>query len=75
MFNLVAGSAIRNYTLANCYTDETAKAHKDGWVHIHDLKSGLIGYCCGHSLQDLLLKGFRGSDRSSAAPPKHLDSC
>jgi len=74
MFNLIAGSVIRDYTLDEHYAGDIATAHKEGWMHIHDLKSGLVAYCCGHSLQSLLKQGFKGADRSAAAPAKHLDS-
>ena len=35
------------------------KLHEDAAIHIHDLSDPYVGYCCGHSLENTLLKrGF-----------------
>ncbi len=71
----VSGSVIANYTLANVYPKEMAEAHQSGDFHIHDLSSGIVGYCAGWSLRQLLLDGFKGyAGRASASPAKHLDT-
>ena len=71
----VSGAVIANYTLANIYPAEISDAHRNGDFHLHDLSCGIVGYCAGWSLRDLLLRGFEGrSGRASAAPAKHFDT-
>ncbi|MFH1209390.1 MAG: ribonucleoside triphosphate reductase [archaeon] len=68
-----AGKVIQNYSLNGIYTPTISKAHKQGYIHIHDLSNGFIGYCCGHSLKNLLLWGFGGvANKVDAKPAKHL---
>ncbi len=71
----VSGSVVANYTLENLYSKEIAAAHEDGDFHIHDLSHGIVGYCSGWSLSQLLAEGFTGmAGRASGAPAKHLDT-
>ena len=75
LLNHASGAVIANYTLSNIYPPEIATAHTDGDIHLHDLSCGIVGYCAGHSLRELLEKGFRGRNgRSSAKPAKHFDT-
>ena len=75
LLNHVSGTVIANYTLANIYPAEIADAHTSGDFHLHDLSSGIVGYCAGWSLRQLLLEGFRGrGGRASASPAKHFDT-
>lgn len=75
LLNHVSGSVLASYALNRLYPKHIADAHNDGSIHIHDLSCSVIGYCCGWSLKDLLLKGFTGiSGRASAKPAKHFDS-
>ncbi len=70
-----AGSIIARYTLENIYSSEIAKAHMEGYFHIHDLSMGITGYCAGWSLKQLLCEGFNGVPRKvESAPPRHLDT-
>jgi len=70
-----AGAMIANYVLNYVYPEEISNAHREGFFHIHDLSMGITGYCCGHSLRDLLLKGFGGVEgKTSARPPRHFGS-
>ncbi|PIZ91398.1 hypothetical protein COX85_04150, partial [Candidatus Micrarchaeota archaeon CG_4_10_14_0_2_um_filter_55_9] len=55
-----AGSVIANYVLNEMYSPEIAEAHRDGYFHIHDLSAGIVGYCAGWSLKNLLVRGFGG---------------
>ena len=65
--------AIKEHMLEKHYNNEIAKAHKDGYMHIHDLGYGIVGYCSGWSLRELLEKGFGGlSNKIQSGPPKHL---
>ena len=75
LLNHVSGAVIANYTLANIYPAEISEAHSSGDFHLHDLSCGIVGYCAGWSLRDLLLEGFKGSGgRASAAPAHHFDT-
>jgi len=75
LLNHVSGTVVANYTLNNVYPPEIAEAHKRGDFHLHDLSCGIVGYCAGWSLRDLLLTGFRGNGgRASAGPAKHFDT-
>ncbi len=70
-----AGKVMSNYNLNEMYTPQIAEAHKKGYVHIHDLSHGVIGYCCGHSLKNLLLKGFGGvPNKVDCKPSKHMST-
>ena len=71
----VAGEVISEYTLNHVYPEEIAEAHRRGYFHIHDLPFGIIPYCAGWYLRDLLLRGFGGvPGKINAKPPKHLDT-
>ncbi|MDD3118011.1 MAG: ribonucleoside triphosphate reductase [Victivallales bacterium] len=75
LLNHVSGAVIARYTLSNIYPAEIAEAHNNGDFHLHDLSCGIVGYCAGWSLRQLLLEGFRGREgRASAAPAKHFDT-
>ncbi len=68
-----AGKVIANYMLNNIYTPDISEAHKKGYIHIHDLSHGVIGYCAGWSLKKLLVQGFGGvTNKVEAKPSKHL---
>ena len=71
----VSSTVVAGYVLDNIYPEEISRAHTSGDFHIHDLASGIIGYCAGWSLGQLLKMGFVGSaGRASAAPAKHFDT-
>jgi ribonucleoside-triphosphate reductase len=75
LLNHVSGSVVAQYTLSNVYPKEISDAHKEGDFHLHDLSCGIVGYCAGWSLRQLLMEGFKGCEgRASAAPAKHLDT-
>lgn len=75
LLNHVSGSVIAQYTLLNIYPKEIADAHKAGDFHLHDLSCGIVGYCAGWSLRQLLMEGFRGREgRASAAAARHFDT-
>lgn len=70
----VSGKIIANYALNEIYSDRVASAHRNADIHIHDLGFGVVGYCCGWSLKNLLLMGFGGVSRKiRSKPPKHLE--
>ncbi|KKP91856.1 MAG: Anaerobic ribonucleoside-triphosphate reductase [candidate division WS6 bacterium GW2011_GWC1_36_11] len=70
--NYISSTVQANYWLHSIYPKEISNANIDKDIHIHDL--GMLAvYCCGWSLEDLLLKGFTGvSGKISSAPAKHL---
>ena len=75
LLNHVSGTVIANYSLSNMYPKEIADAHTGGDFHLHDLSCGIVGYCAGWSLRQLLMEGFRGREgRASASPAKHFDT-
>ncbi len=75
LLNHVSGTVIARYALSNMYPAEIAEAHTEGDFHLHDLSSGIVGYCAGWSLRQLLMEGFRGNGgRASAGPAKHFDT-
>ena len=75
LLNHVSGSVVAHYTLENVYSRDIAEAHSSGDMHLHDLSCGIVGYCAGWSLRQLLQEGFKGScGRASASPAKHFDT-
>ncbi|MDR0552710.1 MAG: ribonucleoside triphosphate reductase, partial [Holosporales bacterium] len=70
----LSGKVVANYWLNRVYTPKIAEAHRNGFMHIHDLDM-LSGYCAGWSLRMLLQEGFNGvSGKAEAFPPKHLST-
>lgn len=69
-----SGAITANYWLSEVYDDEIADAHRQCFIHLHDL-SMLTGYCAGWSLKQLLLEGLGGvPDRITSSPAKHLST-
>ena len=70
-----AGEMMKNYNLNEMYTPQITEAHKEGHIHIHDLSHGVIGYCAGWSLKNLLVMGFGGvANKVDCKPAKHLST-
>lgn len=70
-----AGSVIANYVLNTIYSEPIRKAHESGVFHIHDLTHGIVGYCAGWSLENLLIMGFGNiSYQVDSRPAYHLDT-
>ncbi len=70
-----AGEVMRNYNLNEIYHESISIAHKKGYIHIHDLSHGVIGYCAGWSLKNLLFLGFGGiPNKVDCKPAKHLNT-
>ena len=68
-------SVISKYTQVKIYPPEIAKAHVSGDFHIHDLGFGIVGYCAGWSLKQLLYEGFNGvPGRVESKPARHFDT-
>ncbi|OSS42656.1 Ribonucleotide reductase of class 3 (anaerobic), large subunit [Desulfurella amilsii] len=71
----LAGSVLANYVLNNIYPKEVSNAHTSGDLHIHDLSHGIVAYCAGWSLMDLISRGFGGVEgKINAKPARHLSA-
>ena len=68
----IADKDMREYVLGK-YPSHIRQAHEDGSIHIHDLPNGIIGYCSGHELLDILTRGL-WTPAIVSSPPKHLSS-
>ena len=69
-----SGAVTANYWLSEIYDDEIANAHRQCFIHLHDL-SMLSGYCAGWSLKQLIKEGLGGvTGRITSAPAKHLST-
>ena len=67
-----SGEVTKNYWLDEIYTDEIAKAYRNGDFHIHDLQM-FSGYCAGWSLRELITEGLGGvENKIASSPAKHL---
>lgn len=67
-----SGAVTANYWLSEIYDPETAAAHRNADIHIHDL-SMLTGYCAGWSLKQLLMEGLGGiTGKITSGPARHF---
>ncbi|MBD3248637.1 ribonucleoside triphosphate reductase [Candidatus Woesearchaeota archaeon] len=70
-----AGEVMKSYNLNEMYSGPIAEAHKKGYMHIHDLSHGVIGYCAGWSLKNLITMGFGGvPNKVDCKPAKHMNT-
>ncbi len=70
----LSGLMSSKYWLHRIYPRQSAEAHINGDLHIHNL-SMLSAYCVGWDLGDLLKRGFGGVyGKIQSKPPKHLSS-
>ncbi|HBY21222.1 MAG: ribonucleoside triphosphate reductase [Clostridiales bacterium GWE2_32_10] len=70
--NHISQEVIKNIWLNKVYPSAIKEAYITGDFHIHDLGC-FATYCCGWSLEDLLLKGFTGvTGKIESKPAKHL---
>ncbi|RLI10612.1 ribonucleoside triphosphate reductase [Candidatus Bathyarchaeota archaeon] len=75
VFLHLAGEVMKRYTLSRVYPKEVADAHRSGDLHIHNLYMGIVGYCAGWSIEDILMQGFNGVPaRTESSPPRHLST-
>jgi len=70
--NHIISGVTSKFWLEKVYPPGPRQAHQSGDFHIHDL--GLLApYCCGWSLEDLLIRGFRGvPGKTESAPARHF---
>jgi len=70
----IVSKLISRYWLDKVYDEDVKKVHREGDLHIHDLR-GLCAYCCGWDVKDVLLKGFSGvRGKIHCNPPKHFET-
>ena len=70
----LSGEISKNYWLNHVYTKEMKDAYLDGDFHLHDL-GGLTLYCCGFSMENILLMGVQGIENiPTSSPAKHFSS-
>jgi ribonucleoside-triphosphate reductase len=62
------------YWLHKIYDEDISNAHHSCDIHLHDL-SGIMPYCCGHNIRDLLEQGLGGVKfKVYSNPANHLNS-
>lgn len=70
----ISGEVSKNYWLNHVYTERIKNGYLDGVFHLHDL-GGLTIYCCGFSLENILLMGVQGVDNIPVSKPaKHFSA-
>lgn len=70
-----AGEVLRSHILNEVYPLTVSEAHRKGYIHIHDLSHGIIGYCAGWSLKNLITMGFGGvANKVDCKPAKHMNT-
>lgn len=68
----LSNSLIKKYWLREIYDNEILKCYNENRFHIHDLGS-LTTYCCGWSLEDILLRGYESANGNiKSKPAKHF---
>lgn len=69
-----SGAVTANYWLSHVYDKEIAFAHREAFIHLHDL-SMLTGYCAGWSLKQLIQEGLGGvPGKITSSPASHLST-
>lgn len=71
--DLLAGVISKEYALNKLLPPDVAQAHKDGWIHFHDLDYTLSGYynCMLIDFPKMLKEGFK-MGAAEIEPPKSL---
>jgi ribonucleoside-triphosphate reductase len=69
-----SGAVSANFWLHKIYDEDIAAAHQGCDIHIHDL-SGIMPYCAGWNIRDLLEQGLGGVKfKVNSKPANHLNS-
>jgi len=75
VFFRLAGENVVRYALSKVYPKKISQAHINGDFHLHNLYMGIVGYCAGWSITDILLQGFNGiPGKIESSPPKHFST-
>ncbi len=75
IFFRLAGDNVAKYVLSKIYPKKVSQAHINGDFHLHNLYMGIVGYCAGWSINDILLQGFNGIlGKIESSPPRHFST-
>ena len=70
----IAETVLKQYALERVFTEDIARAHYEGDIHLHDLGFCVRPYCGGHSLEYVKKFGLRLPNiTSTSSPARHPD--
>lgn len=70
----IAETVLKQYALERVFSDDVARLHYEGAIHLHDLGFVVRPYCGGHSLEYVKKYGLRLPNiTSTSGPAKHAD--
>lgn len=70
----IAESVLKQYALKRIFSEDIARAHYEGDIHLHDLGFCVRPYCGGHSLEYVKKFGLRLPNiTSTSKPARHPD--
>ena len=68
----IAETVLKQYALKKVFSEDIARAHYEGDIHLHDLGFCIRPYCGGHSLEYVKKFGLRLPNiTSTSSPAKH----
>lgn len=71
----IAENTLKQYALQEIFSKDSAKAHMDGVIHIHDLGFPVRVYCSAHSLEYIKKYGLKLDNLSTTSKPaKHAQT-
>lgn len=68
-----SGEVTRHYWLNSIIDEQAARAHREGWLYIHDLDMLAPG-SAGWDLRALIEQGFHVQGQIQSRPPRHLEA-
>lgn len=70
----IAETVLKQYALERVFSDDIARSHYEGAIHLHDLGFCIRPYCGGHSLEYVKKYGLRLPNiTSTSSPARHPD--
>jgi len=70
----IAETVLKQYALQRVFSEDVARMHYEGAIHLHDLGFIVRPYCGGHSLEYVKKFGLRLPNiTSTSSPAKHPD--
>ncbi|MHB8895332.1 MAG: anaerobic ribonucleoside-triphosphate reductase, partial [Candidatus Geothermincolia bacterium] len=70
----IAETVLKQYALQRVFSDDVARMHYEGAIHLHDLGFIVRPYCGGHSLEYVKKFGLKLPNiTSTSSPAKHAD--
>ncbi|MBR9690604.1 anaerobic ribonucleoside-triphosphate reductase [Candidatus Woesearchaeota archaeon] len=71
----IAENTLKQYALKEIFTEDVAKAHLNGEIHLHDLGYPVRVYCSAHSLEYIKKYGLKLQNLSTTSKPaKHAQT-